>query len=178
MIIVMKSVILICLFLPSMCLMKINTDVQNDLFDKIVYGEELILKEELSSIINPNYISLSKYEDSFWGNGGLYSYNLFLGIIQGKKNDTIFDILVVFRENECIAVKENPNSTFYRKGETIYREYVLGDIYTTYKDNDTTCIRAYIEIYEPFKIDTLKNKFHKSQVNITQQKNFDYCIKN
>jgi hypothetical protein len=173
----MRSASIVCLILFSLCSMMISTDEQNDLFNKIVYGEELITKEELNYIINQNYISLSKYEDSFWGNGGLYSDRLFVGIIQGKKNDTIFDILVVFREKECIAVKENPNSTFYKKGETINREYVLGDIYTTYKGNDTTCIRAHIETFQPFKIDTLKNMFHKSQVNITQQKKFDYCIK-
>jgi len=167
----MKSLIFVFVFTLSLCSLNLGNDF--DLFSKIE-NQEVIKKSDFEKRIS---FKLSKYEENFIGTGAvLYSGDLKTGIVQGKKNDTIFDILVVFRENECIAVKENPNSTFYRKGETIYREYVLGDIYATYKDNDTTCIRAYLETFEPFKIDTLKNMFHKSQVNIIQQENFDYCI--
>lgn len=168
----MKVIMIASIFLLSIC--SLNTRTEFDLFFKIE-NQEIIKKSDLEKQIS---YKLSQYEENFIGTGSvLYSGDLKTGIVQGKKNDTIFDILITFRENDCIAIKENPNSSFYRKGGAIYREYVLGDIYTTYKDNDTTCIRAYIETFEPFKIDTLKNMFHKSQVKIIQQTNFDYCIK-
>ncbi|HXH18859.1 MAG TPA: hypothetical protein VNJ07_07215 [Chitinophagales bacterium] len=168
----MKVIMIASIFLLSICSLKTGNDF--DLFFKIE-NQEIIKKSDLEKQISNK---LSQYEENFIGTGSvLYSGDLKTGIVQGKKNDTIFDLLIVFRANKCVVVKENPNSNFYQKGETIYREYVLGDIYTTYKENDTTCIRAYIETFEPFKIDTLKNMFHKSQVNITQQKYFDYCTK-
>lgn len=165
--------ILTFIFLLTLSLCSLNSGNDFDLFSKIE-NQEIITKSDFEKRTN---ISLSKYEENLIGTGAVsYSGDLKTGIVQGKKNDTIFDILVVFRANECIAIKENPNSTFYRKGETIYREYVLGEIYTTYEENDTTCIRAYLETFEPFKIDTLTNMFHKSQVDIIQQETFDYCV--
>jgi hypothetical protein len=168
----MKAIMMASILLLSICSRDTGPDF--DLFFKIE-NQEIIKKSDLEKQIR---YELNQYEEDFIGTGAvLYSGDLKTGIVQGKKDDTIFDILIAFRVNDCIAIKENPNSSFYRNGGTICREYILGDMYTTYKDNDTTCISAYLETFEPFKIDTLKNMLHKSQVKIIQQTSFEYCIK-
>lgn len=167
----MKAVT-ISIFL-SLAHCSLNSDKAFDLFSKIE-NQELILKSELE---NQLFCKLPNYEDGFIGTGAvLYSGDVKTGIVQGKRNDTIMDVLIVCKGNRCIGVRENPNSTFYRKDGGVYREYVLGEIYLTYKEGDITCIRTITETFIPFRIDTLSNMFHKSQVIVLHKESEDFCM--
>lgn len=165
----MKFILLNILFL---CSLRSSVDPK-ELFEKIA-NHEIITKTELEKQL---FHKFSNYEDKFIGTGNMLSSgDILAGVIQGKRNDTIFDILIVFKDSKCLSLKENPNASFYRKEEIIQREYMLGRIYTTYKEKDTTCIKAYIETIQPFKIDTLAYKFKFDMGEITSRDSLCFCI--
>lgn len=155
-----------------LCSLRCSVDFKA-LFEKIA-NHEIITKTELEKQLSHKF---NNYENKFIGTGNMLSLgDILAGVVQGKKNDTIYDILVVFKDNKCLSIKENPNASFYRKGEIIQREYMLGRIYTTYKDNDTTCIKAYIETIQPFKVDTLAYRFRFDMGEITRRDSLCFCI--
>ena len=148
----------------------------NVLFNKIE-NQNIITKSELQEYIEFDFTG---YEEKLIGIGMVIDDSLLklqAGILQGIKNDTIFDVFIAFNENEYLVI-ENPNCSFYRKDETIYRTYVLGNIYTTYNKVDTTCIDIHVESYYPFRVDTLDNMFHQSQAVVHHQTIKQFCIAN
>lgn len=164
----MKFILCNILFI---CILFCSVDPK-ELFEKIA-NHEMITKTELEKQLSHKF---SNYEEKFIGTGNMLSSgDILAGVIQGKKNDTIYDILIVFKDNKCLTVKENPNASFFRKGEMIQREYILGRIYITYKDMDTTCIKAYIETIQPFKVDTLTYKFRFDMGEILSRDSLDFC---
>jgi hypothetical protein len=167
----MKSfVFAFIIFTLSLC--SLNTGGDFDLFSKIG-NQERIKKSELEKHLNQKF---PNYEDDFFGTGNLsHLGKIKAGVIEGRKNDTAFHILIVFNGSEYALVKEHPNLTFHRKGETIHQEYKLGEIYTTYKEKDTTCIRAYIETITPFKVDTLTMMFHPDMATVLQRDTLEFC---
>ena len=169
----MKNINMFCCLFLIACSSYIRKDF--DLFVKIE-NQEIILKTDLEGFLNRQFVG---YENEFIGSGDVVSSgNVKAGVVQGKKENNIFDILIVFRGNECVSVVENPNSSFYKKKGSIYKEYVLGAIYTSYKETDTSCIVAYIQKYEPFKVDTLGYMLHKSQLVVSQEDILEFCPAN
>lgn len=159
-------------FALTLSLCSLNSGNEYGLFSKIE-NQELITKSELESFLN---FKFTEYEENFIGTGSaLSSGEIKTGIVQGKKNDTIFDVLIVFKGNKRIAIREHPNSSFYRKGETICREYALGGIYADFKTGDTTCIVSFIETLRPFKVDTLKFKFYTELTSVIHRDTLEFC---
>ncbi|MCL2130850.1 MAG: hypothetical protein FWH36_00115 [Lentimicrobiaceae bacterium] len=142
----------------------------SDLFSKIE-NEELISKQELSEYI---YFDLSKYENYFQGVAYANTNTVQIGHIQGRKSDTVFDILIIFKNDVCLNVKEYPNSTFHKVDNTIHREYILGETFTDIEKHMNPCITVHYLKFEPI-LDTLENKFDASQAIIILHDSIVYC---
>jgi hypothetical protein len=163
------------IFLSTIFFCSLNLPNKNNLF-YIVENQGIISKSKLKEYVDFDFTG---YEEKFVGIGKIIDDSLRkqqAGIIQGIKNDTIFDILIAFNENKHIVI-ENPNSAFYRKDETIYRTYILGNIYTTYSKTDTTCINIHIESFYPFRVDTLSSMFNILQAKVRHQIIREFCNK-
>ena len=133
---------------------------------------ELIYKNELNQLLGTNLFK--KYNDKFIGVAGVkVSNNLCAGVIEGIRNDTIFNISFISRDNNLLMLKEFPKSTFYYKDEAIIEEYIIGRTYTT-MINDS-CIAVNFEKIHPIKIDTMKNKFSYRQCKIENHDFFQAC---
>ena len=86
------------------------------------------------------------------------SKNLQSAIIQGIKKDTIYDILIVYKNQQFVIIRENPESCIYRRGGAKVKGYMLGQTYIDAREN-TACFKAFFEKFIPFKTDTLKIMF-------------------
>jgi hypothetical protein len=149
----------------------LNSGGRKDLFKKID-NKEIITKVELEKLLLHKF---NGFEEKFWGTGGYStSGNLIEGIFQGIKMDTLYDVLVVFKGDKCLFVKEHPRASIYRIGEAIHNEYMLGRIYTTLVFSDTTCIKAYFETIQPFKVDTLSYKFRYDMCKVLSKDSLEF----
>lgn len=141
---------------------------------KKIAEQEAISKAELEKLV-PN--KFKGYEDGFIGTGStITAGNLTAGIMQGKKDNVIYDILLVFKPDNII-VKEAPNASYHLKDNTVIEEYKLGRLYTAPDKKDTACIKAYIETIEPYQVDTLNMKFSYNMAKVLQVDSFRWCGK-
>jgi hypothetical protein len=167
----MKLTLIIGLLSLLQCSTKSKT-TENELLKKIE-NHKLITKFEMEELLHYNF---EQYDENFIGTGNILSTGkIVAGIVQGIKNDTIFDIVIVYNNNKLIFVRENANASIYRKGKTIHREFILGQIYTTFIDSDTTCIKIYFETIQPFKVDTLNYKFRYDMGTLLNKDSLEFC---
>ena len=64
-------------------------------------------------------------------------------------------------------------STFYYKNGSIIEEYILGRIYTGY--NSEKCIKAWFETVEPFKVDTMSNRYQFRMCTLKSNDSILFC---
>ena len=148
--------------------------IENKLLFEKIANHKIIYKKTLEKQLPYEF---KNYENKFIGTGNVVSAgHLLTGVFRGKRNDTIYDILIVYENNKYSIVKENPYASFYYgKENTINKEYMLGRIYTTYKKSDTSCIKAYIETIQPFKVDTLNCKFRYGISRVLSKDSLEFC---
>ena len=139
-----------------------------------IRNHEIINKKELEKSLSR---SLGSYNNKFIGTGNiLKTGNISAAIVQGKKNDKIYDILLVFEGDNFIRYEEQVHCTYYLKDSSVIREKMLGRIYLDYPQYDTTCIRASFEKIYPIKIDTLRYKFRFDMARIKSKDSLIFCL--
>lgn len=136
------------------------TQERNNLIDKIMMNE-LIKKDDLPALFTNE---LLEYENRFINDGFKFTGDLFASVLEGVKNDTIYNVLLVFRMEDPILFKELPKSSFEMIDGTIIEKYMLGRIYIgiKYDSNfnlvEDSCLNIYSKVISPFRIDTLDEK--------------------
>lgn len=103
----------------------------------------------------------------------LMSGDLLVGVVKNERNDTVYDVMIVFKGEKCMMIKENP-IVIRKKGKSEV-EYVLGFTNMDFDRKDTTCIKVCMEGMVPFKVDTLGYKFRFDMENITKRDSFCFC---
>ncbi len=143
----------------------------NELFKKIE-SEETISKKDLKKLLPFN---LENYEERFFPIGVMFSSkNLQSAIIQGVKNDTTYDILIVYKDQKFVTIRENPESCIYRRGGAKVKGYMLGQTYIDARE-DTGCFKAFFEKFIPFRVDTLKMMFSPKLSTLQTIDSLKFC---
>ena len=175
---IMKNFLLTFIF--TIVFFSFNIEKEPDLFSKIA-NQELIKKSDFEKLLNRKF---SNYQENMYGSGMIGSVgDINVGVVRGRRNDTVFDILVAFENSDYFLVKEHPNSTFYPcQNGAFCTEYELGGIYVAYQLIDTTsyllnmfCISCNIITKKPVKVDTMTNMYRGQFDEIIRKDAIEFC---
>lgn len=151
----------------------------SNLFGLRADPERLFSKIELQANIHrseliPYIPEVKTFEDNFIGMGNNCRLgNYFAGVVKGIKKDTIYQFLLVFRDNRIVDCRRVANASFYYHKGTLIEEYVFGQVYVQAGDS---CIMAFQETVDPFKIDTLESMFSFEMTNLKLVDTMKYCL--
>lgn len=134
---------------------------------------EIIHKSEIQQYLSSDF--LFNYNEKFMGTGNAMSVNnLFAGVVLGIKNDTLYNILLVFENDQAIAYAEKSMASFYKTNNAIHEEFIVGRIYFSYSQN-YKCLTAFLESNIPYKVDTLKDKWMYSMFSVKSRDSLEFC---
>ena len=138
-----------------------------------VSDQQIILKRDIELLTKRK---LNGYENRFVGQGtSLQTGSLKTGLMQGIRNDTIFDVLVVFKNGYCIGVIEHAHSTFFRVDSTIHEVLLIGEMNTIESEDEPKCIKAFLLTYRPIGLDTLSSPLFVEYAEILDRTVRVYC---
>ena len=100
--------------------------------------------------------------------------NIYGLVVEGIKNETIFQILLIIKNCKITFVQEIPKATFYWKNGSLKEEFQLGRTYTGYTINGA-CVEGIFEVLEPYRTDTMTNKFSYLKSKVVLTKTADFC---
>lgn len=134
--------------------------------------ESISCREKITTFLSCSY---KAYETQFFLTGKYGTIDsIYACVLQGIRNDTIYNVLVVLEDCNVIDSFSIPVASFYKRNESIIKEYILGRIYIEH-NKDNSCINVISEIFEPFKVDTLEYKFRYSMGKLLNKKQNEYC---
>lgn len=109
----------------------------------------------------------------FYSTGNSYARDsTILFVIEAHaKNDTTYNIGMIFKNNTFIAMYEIPQS--YRLNN---EEIILGRMYSYYTENN--CLMFVTEKIKPVNISKLENKFDFDSAIIVERQQLIYCDDN
>jgi len=121
----------------------------------------------------------SRYDDmliptDFATHKGDFINGLWLAILVGWRGDTSYNILLAFKDNRCIDIREQPKKII-KEDSCGWQTYLLGEMTMFSDEADSTCERVYLRYYDTVRTDTFRQFYVPSQSFSYREDTLVYC---
>ncbi len=148
---------------------------KNELFEKLNQEDgagNVIMKHDINKKLCNTLIG---YQKEFHNTGVTASVgNIFAGIIQGIKADTLYEIVIVFENKRVVYNSETPKEIIYKKGNSLVTKYIIGGINIGYTHNDS-CLEIQQNFFSPQRVDTLNEMFSYKNITLLEKNQVIFC---